>query len=123
MPPAVILAVGCLNKFANCSGDTFALIPTRAGAAAVPTPPSPWHALHDEDSKMVLPLAASGSANAVFAAVNELEESSASNGLCMYSCSSDFCLASCCATPGSWLSTYWLRSASPNSTSNTKEIG
>jgi hypothetical protein len=31
--------------------------------------------LHDDDSKMVLPLAASGSANAVFAAVNELEES------------------------------------------------
>src|SRR4030081_2552706 len=78
MPPAVILAVGCLNNSARCSGENFALIPTRAGATAVPTPPSPRNALQDCDSKVALPFAARGSAQARFAAARVAEDSSGS---------------------------------------------
>src|SRR5260370_3895874 len=99
MPPAVILAVGYLNNSTTWSAESLAERFTSAGAAAVPMPPSPWHALQDCDSKIVLPLAASGSPSAVFAAANDAEESSGSNGLLIYSSSSDFCLANCCATP------------------------
>jgi len=105
----VHLRGGMLKKFSQLSGGNLAAMPTRAGAAAVPTPPSPWHALQDCASKMVFPFAASGSASATLAAASEAEESPGSNGLRVYSSSSVFCFASCCATPGSCLSTYWLR--------------
>jgi len=47
LPPAFIFAVGCLKSSASCSGENLAFMPTNAGAAAVPTPASPWQALQD----------------------------------------------------------------------------
>ena len=46
--------------------------PAREGAAAVPIPPSPWQALHDWTSKIVLPFAASGSARVTLAAASDV---------------------------------------------------
>ena len=85
MPPAFIFAVGCLKSSASWSGENFAFMPTSAGAAAVPTPASPWHALQDCASKMVFPFAANGSASVTFAAARDAEESSGANGLREYS--------------------------------------
>jgi hypothetical protein len=106
MPPAFIFAVGCLKRSASWSGENFAFTPTRAGAAAVPTPPSPWQALHDCPSKTVFPFAASGSASVTFAAARDAEDNSGSNGLRAYSSSSVLCFASYWATPESCRSKY-----------------
>jgi hypothetical protein len=95
MPPAFIFAVGCLKSSASWSGENFAPMPISAGAAAVPIPESPWHALQLCASKTVFPFAASGSASVTFAAAREAEESSGSNGLRAYSSSSAFCFANC----------------------------
>src|ERR1700676_1632828 len=72
MPPAFIFAEGCLKSSASWSGENFAFMPSSAGAAAVPTPASPWHALQDCASKMLFPFAASGSASVTFAAATKL---------------------------------------------------
>jgi hypothetical protein len=106
MPPAFIFVVGCLKRSASWSGENFALIPTRGGAAAVPTPPSPWQALQDCPLKIVFPFAASGSASVTFAATRDAEESSGSNGFLAYSSSSVLCFASYWATPESCRSKY-----------------
>src|SRR5262249_53431858 len=74
MPPTVIFGVGCLRRFSRRSVEYFAPTPTRAGPAAVPTPASPWHALHDCASKIALPFAASGSARATFSAARDADE-------------------------------------------------